>query len=209
MMLNLFKSIAFMLVFNIVLIIIRIYITQSLFGVFLIWNLFLAVIPLAIAYALSLVKAWQAIHYFYLSLWLLFLPNAPYLITDLIHLIPRQGIPYWYDTFMLFLSATNGLFIGIIAIKLVISAIKQHFALAPIVILEWIVCLLCGFGVYLGRYLRFNSWSMLTCPQGVLAKVWHCIIHPVLNSMAWYITMLFAAIIYVFYTTTARLVVSK
>ncbi len=81
---------------------------------FLVWNLFLAWIPFLITYNL------KHIHSLYgklltlpmLLLWLLFLPNAPYIITDLIHLRVRPPLPLWYDTTMLFAFAWTGMMLG-------------------------------------------------------------------------------------------------
>jgi uncharacterized membrane protein len=131
---------------------------------FLIWNLFLAWLPLGFAFV-----AFQFSHRPLIALpaaaaWLLFLPNAPYLITDLIHLRPWPNVPHWYDAIMFFTIATTGLFLGFtslylmhkVAARLLGPTLSWLFVLASLV--------LTSFGVYVGRFLRWNSWDVFFNP---------------------------------------------
>ena len=92
----------------VLLIIFRVFYSGSITFVFLIWNLFLAWVPVIFA---LLARRWRRIPLLALAagfVWLLFLPNAPYLVTDLIHLRPRAAAPFWYDLITLFTFALLG-----------------------------------------------------------------------------------------------------
>ena len=133
---------------------------------FLAWNLFLAWIPVAAAVAvydmhrrgvgLSRLLPLAA-------LWLLFLPNAPYLLTDLIHLGSRDDAPLWFDLVLFSAFAWTGAFLGFLSIYLMQVVVRRaHGAL-----LGWALVggslLASGFGIYLGRSLRWNSRSSPMC----------------------------------------------
>ena len=105
--------------FCILLLLLRVYFTGSLFYGFLIWNLFLAAIPYFISSILSKtvwLKKQALVLLVILGVWLLFLPNAPYLITDLMHLRHAKSSLSWLDPFMLFAFAWNGLILSLIHI---------------------------------------------------------------------------------------------
>lgn len=96
--------------FTLFLLAIRIVLTGELVYIFLSWNLFLAWIPFAISQ--ELIGARNRWNIFFLTaIWLLFLPNAPYIITDFLHLNQRPPIPYWFDILLLFSAALNGLYL--------------------------------------------------------------------------------------------------
>jgi uncharacterized membrane protein len=134
---------------------------------FLIWNLELAWIPFVIAIAFY--DSWRRRRSRWLllalgSLWLLFLPNAPYMVTDLVHLGQIAGAPLWYDGAMISAFAGAGLLLGLGSVFLVHSVALR--TLGPR--LGWVVLLpvlaLCSAGVVLGRFARLNSWDALTRP---------------------------------------------
>src|ERR1700751_3830758 len=108
--------------------IVRIQITGNFKGLFLVWNLFLAWVPFLIAFSLSQKK--KKVHpvtlWMYISVWLLFLPNAPYIITDFVHLRPRVGIPFWYDGMAIFIFAFHGLILGIVSTLFIHEALEKH-----------------------------------------------------------------------------------
>jgi len=148
---------------------------------FLNWNLFLAWIPYLIALSLP---------YFYqkfnskilivgvLFCWLLFFPNAPYILTDFLHLKKRMGIPLWYDM-MLFLSfAWTGLILGYLSLLEVQQFLKNFLSKTKVNIISVIVLLLCGFGIYLGRFQRWNSWDIVTNPISLFADILNILANP-------------------------------
>ncbi len=130
--------------------------------IFLCWNLLLAWIPYFVTRGLDKSQS-KIIVALKLFLWLLFLPNAPYLITDMLHLHPRHESPYWLDTFILFVFAFNGMILFYASVRSVwtyFNALNWKFALFFMPI-----CLgLCSYGIYMGRWLRFNSWDAVHHP---------------------------------------------
>lgn len=134
------------------------------FFLFLVWNLFLAWIPYALSTRLKAFSGKKQIWSLsILSLWLLFYPNAPYIVTDLIHLRPRPPYPVWYDLSVLFSFAVTGLLLGaysLINVQHWLSGLWPKMARA----LPWVAIPLGSTGVYLGRFLRWNSWDVFTRP---------------------------------------------
>ena len=95
---------------------------------FLIWNLFLAFLPYLFAGLLiDSERKKSKYQYLWIGLWLLFFPNAPYIITDLFHLQKRDPVPLWYDTAMLFFTAWNGLLLGLLSMMKVESYLTRKF----------------------------------------------------------------------------------
>lgn len=113
--------------------------------------------------------------------WLLFLPNAPYILTDLIHLAqPRSGVgaPLWFDLLVHLLFALTGLLIGYASLALVQDAVTRlHGRLAG-----WgfasLALALAAFGIYIGRFLRWNSWDILRSPLSLLGDVAQRLVDP-------------------------------
>jgi uncharacterized membrane protein len=147
----------------------RIHRTGDPFYQFLVWNLFLAWVPLALAVAayqcarrrLDLYAAALG------ALWVLFFPNAPYMLTDFIHLQASQSAPLWYDALMLSSFAWTGLLLGFASLYLM--QVLWRRAAGPAVAWVGVVCALAlaSFGVYIGRFIRFNSWDALLRPERV------------------------------------------
>jgi uncharacterized membrane protein len=141
---------------------------------FLVWNLFLAWLPFVFALAAYTVargrRGSPAVVVFGV-LWLLFFPNAPYLLTDFIHLSASPSAPLWYDALMIASFAWTGLVLGFASLYLM-QMIWQR-AVGPVV--AWLGVLaalgLASFGVYLGRFLGFNSWDALVRPSGVVRVI--------------------------------------
>jgi uncharacterized membrane protein len=139
---------------------------------FLIWNLFLAWVPLALA-AVAYSRSRRGVDPLtaaVLVAWLLFFPNAPYLLTDFIHL--AQGpAPLWYDALMLSAFAWTGLLLGFASLYLVQLSLRRQFGAA----LSWLgvfgSLVLASVGVYIGRFVRLNSWDVLLHPRHVVEVV--------------------------------------
>ena len=150
---------------------IRIKLTNSLFFGFLPWNLFLAWIPYAAALQiekLNLQKTSNFIFLLYLGFWLLFFPNAPYIITDLIHLQHSKSTLIWFDLFLIFTYACTGLLFAITSLYIIYSTSKEKWSKKTANYIVLFSTFLCGFGIYLGRFLRFNSWDFLRSPFKIL-----------------------------------------
>ena len=147
----------------------RVLYTQSIYFLFLVWNLVLAFIPLGISsYILGHPKLKKPFVLILLIVWLLFLPNAPYIITDFIHLQRSHTAFIWLDVLVIGSFA----FVGLTAFYLSISNFKviiaTHFKVKLLKPLLVLIYFLCGFGIYLGRYLRFNSWDIISHPKQLL-----------------------------------------
>lgn len=151
----------------------RIHETDSYRYTFLLWNLFLAWLPLiaaSSAFALAR-RGVGALVVVLVGVWVLFFPNAPYVLTDVIHLDANGVSPLWYDALMLSSFAWTALMLGFASLYLV-HAIVARYANA---VLGWVVVVcalgLGSFGVYLGRFARFNSWDVVTRPRLVLSVI--------------------------------------
>ncbi|MFT7162454.1 MAG: putative membrane protein [Bacteroidia bacterium] len=133
---------------------------------FLGWNLFLAWIPLLLAFYLKkhFTLKWGMRFYIILGIWLLFFPNAPYIITDLIHLNERYNPAAWYDILLLFSSALNGLLLGFYSLYLVHNKLRVQLSERMTWLLVFGFSVLSGYGIYLGRVLRWNSWDLFVHP---------------------------------------------
>jgi uncharacterized membrane protein len=135
---------------------------------FLAWNLLLAWIPLVlatVAYARARRRI-DAVVWLLLVPWLLFFPNAPYLLTDFIHL-GEGPAPLWYDALMLSAFAWTSLLLGFASLYLVQTIVRQVAGFAWSWLVVAAALALGSFGVYLGRFMRFNSWDALLRPRRV------------------------------------------
>ena len=151
---------------------IRIRETGDGFYRFLVWNLFLAWVPLALAaaaYAL-LRRGVDGLVAALLVAWLLFFPNAPYLLTDFIHL--EEGpAPLWYDALMLSAFAWTGLLVGFASLYLVQIILRRALGAAAAWLGVFGALALASIGVYIGRFVRLNSWDVLVHPRDVVDVV--------------------------------------
>ena len=171
------------------------------------WNLFLAWIPyVASLWAVRLHNAWPGRWWLLLipgALWLAFFPNAPYILTDFWHLSHRPPVPVWFDLGLLSLFALTGLFLGILSLRAMQRLVEHYLGW----LLGWAFVLaslgLCGLGIYLGRFLRWNSWDLVLNPRGVLADVVVRLANPLDHAQTYGVTLLFGAILFVCYLTLA------
>lgn len=119
-----------------------------------------------------------------LALWLIFLPNAPYLVTELKMLREVRDMPIWFDVATLTAFAWVGLLLGFVSVYLVQDMARR--ARGPV--FGWCCAVasfgLCGIGIYLGRYLRLNSWDVVFSPRGVIAQVGSHLASPRLVGMS-------------------------
>jgi uncharacterized membrane protein len=174
---------------------------------FLVWNLFLAWVPFVIAMAIR----WQhvrgartlALVPLFL-LWLGFLPNAPYLVTDFIHLRYRNGAPPWFDAVMLASFAWAGVGLGAASLRACAHVVRVRRG--PLAVLAFVplTALATGFGIYLGRFVRLNTWDVATRPGTVLVQVLSPLAHPLGHSRAWTVTLTFALFFVVAYVASGK-----
>jgi uncharacterized membrane protein len=171
---------------------------------FLIWNLFLAWIPFLISYftyTLPLKRRWiNTIIPISAFFWLIFFPNAPYILTDFQHLAnPTGELPVWYDVMMLIWFAFTGLLLGMVSLFLMQEIMRREFGRW----LGWafvaLVTALSSAGVYMGRFLRWNSWDILRDPTGIALYTFERAQNPSLQSIAF--TSLFGLFFLFLYIT--------
>lgn len=190
--------------FSIALIAFRVYYTGLNLFIFLTWNLFLAWIP----YGLSLIfLVWEKklnsifLIGFLLGLWLLFFPNAPYILTDLFHFGQKIYVPLWYDLILILSFAWNGLLLGFLSL----ANVQNYLSKKVNVFVGWFFAFislgLSAFGIYLGRFLRWNSWNILTHPQAIFYDILDRIIHPFAHKQSLAMTLVFSAFLILAYLT--------
>ena len=176
----------------------RVAISHRLYFLFLLWNLFLAMLPLLFIqmgnslYSFKKGK-WVSILFFLLSF--LFLPNSPYIITDLFHLRPRHSVPFWYDTLLIFSFALTGVLFFFTTLKGMYQYIRNYFSKTASQLVITGIIYLCAFGVYLGRYLRFNSWDILTDPVYLFTEIFNRILFPFDHPKAWAMTLVYGTLL--------------
>ena len=166
----------------------RISVTDTWHYTFLVWNLFLAWIPFIIAYityAIPIKRQWLYIIIPASAfLWLIFFPNAPYILTDFQHLsYSGIEIPVWFDVLLLIWFAFTGLFLGMVSLFLMHEIVRREFGRW----LGWVFVLavagLTSIGVYVGRFLRWNSWDIFGNLEGMARFTLYYILHPTTRSL--------------------------
>lgn len=183
----------------------QIYRSRSTSYITLVWNLFLAWIPYLSSLWADRLHQRQPPQWWYLiipgALWLLFFPNAPYIVTDFGHLRERPSIPLWYDIGMLTSFAWTGLFLAVFSLQTMQRLVRHYVGSALSWIFVIIVFGLSGLGIYLGRFLRWNSWDMFLRPKEILRDIAVPLLDPWGYPRAFGVTFLFGAILLVCYLT--------
>lgn len=142
---------------------------------YLIWNLFLAWLPLVFAFWLTNVlkhklwSSWTALGV--TLLWLIFLPNSFYMISDFIHLLDAQRFDVLYDAIMFTSFIYTGVLLGFSSLYLVHLELKKRFDGTTTAALLALTLFVCSVAIYIGRDLRWNSWDVVTNPGGLLFDV--------------------------------------
>lgn len=177
--------------------------------VFLVWNLFLAWAPYFWSlWALSIHRRYPRRWWSLLlpgALWLLFFPNAPYLITDLVHLTQRPPVPLWYDIGLLISFVWAGCFLAVASLSMMHQIFRAYLGRAVSWLLVTVIMGLCGLGIYVGRFLRWNSWDVFLYPTEVLGDIAYRLAHPLHNLQTYGVTLMFAAFLLVCYGMFASL----
>jgi uncharacterized membrane protein len=152
-----------LVLFCLTLILMRIIKTGHYSFVFLFWNLLLAWLPL---FFVRLIKdpEKKMQNFVWLMLSVLFLPNAPYILTDLFHLKKQLLAPLWFDTILILSFAFTGLMYFILALEKILEEARRLFPSFVIALAKPALFLATGYGIYLGRFLRYNSWDLLIHP---------------------------------------------
>lgn len=171
----------------------RVLYAKNIVYTFLVWNLFLAWVPYAISAWLSdryIHKLRRAGFIVGLALWLLFIPNAFYIITDFLHLRVWGIVPLWFDVILLLSFAWNGLVLGFISLRMVHSIFERAYGVLIGWATTWVVLFLSSFAIYLGRFLRWNSWDFLTAPQRLFGDIFDRLVNPLLHTRTYAVSFI-------------------
>jgi len=169
----------------------RYYISDTKVFFFLNWNLFLAWIPLMISSFLLIFNIKSKISIvFAVIIWILFFPNSPYILTDLFHLKARSSVPIWYDLVVILSFAWAGLICGFVSLLDIEKLLSAYFKRITINMITIFFLFLSSFGVYLGRFLRWNSWDVLNNPFGLFNDIIDRFINPLEHTKTWGVTIL-------------------
>ena len=162
--------------------------TRNFDYTFLFWNLGLAAAPLFFSILVIMQRRFP-LQLIFGCLWLLFLPNAPYVLTDLLHLSALDSGPLWVDVLMLSSCAATALALGYASMH----QIHGLFIAADRPLLGWTVAFsgmfLCGFGIYLGRFLRWRSIDIFQNPSSIFFDILERFANPLVHYRAWGVTL--------------------
>ncbi|MCX6318881.1 MAG: DUF1361 domain-containing protein [Bacteroidetes bacterium] len=193
--------------FSMILLAVRMIVTGRIDFIFLPWNLFLAYIPYRLTEWLAgsvrvLENKIQLI--LLLVVWLLFIPNAFYIITDLFHIAKGRSAPSWFDLLLVFSFAWNGILFGVRSLRrvecIVNVTLGQRVSFIMVLIVMWLI----AWGMYIGRYLRFNSWDILTDPFALAGELLEMIVHPFDHMYGWGMSVCYAFFMTLLYFSIVR-----
>jgi uncharacterized membrane protein len=189
------RSIIPLTILAVMLCILRIIIWGKFSFAYILWNILLAFIPFVISSLLLSYSRRDKFNKILFSIglfaWILFIPNAPYLVTDFIHLGEIRSVPAIYDIFLLFSSATVGLALCFNSFFHIEQIIKIKYSRRTTSVLMGLVILVIGFGMYLGRFLRFNSWDIFINHTSLIKNVWKIFSQSASHIEVFFYTLLF------------------
>ncbi|WP_378183281.1 DUF1361 domain-containing protein [Aquimarina sp. SS2-1] len=195
------KGFSIAVAFSVVLLLIRIMRVESYFFLFLVWNLFLACIPYGVTTLLSFSKIHKNKFLFAIGFifWLAFLPNAPYILTDLQHIRLSTLHSVWFDVLLILSFAINGLIIGYASLRTMQELLYQYFSKKTTYFIVHLTLFLSGFGIYMGRILRWNSWDLIQNPLDILGDIFQRVIFPIEHINTWSFTVGFGGFLIITY----------
>jgi uncharacterized membrane protein len=190
---------------DVLLVLARVALPQGRDFAFLGWNLFLAWVPLLLALLVYDGFRRRASWLLLAPLgagWLLFLPNAPYIVTDFVHLRGATGALWWYDAATIGACAATGLALGFVSLALVHRVVER--VTGPIVAWAFAVgsLALASVGIYLGRFLELNSWDAITRPRLLAAYARSRLADPLGNPKLLAVTLFFVLFLSIGYALT-------
>jgi uncharacterized membrane protein len=183
----------------------RVVYTGKFLFVFMAWNLFLAFIPYALSSWMSRRSFKRPAHLIWpVFVWTLFIPNSFYLLTDLFHLDMNYGVPLWFDLALLLSFAWTGLLLGLLSVRQMELVLARYLGRRSHLFFILPVMALNGLGVYVGRYLRFNSWDVLSRPFQLVQDVCDLVIHPLRNRVDWSMIACYTILLTLIYLTMKK-----
>lgn len=105
------------------------------------------------------------------------------------HLKLSNGIWFWLDSFVILSFSFFGLFLFYLSIAQMKNKINRMFSVSLNYIFDTTVIILSAFGIYLGRFLRFNSWEIISNPLEITTTIWHLIRYPNEHHFTWFFTL--------------------
>lgn len=201
---NITVALVMMTLFCFFLSVFRYYFSETKVFLFLNWNLFLAFIPWAVSTVICLnrnLRTNKIALTLLLFTWLLFFPNSPYILTDLFHLHSRGSVPIWFDLIIIISFAWTGLSFGFISLINIENLISKYLKKNAVRITMIILLFAGSFGVYLGRYLRWNSWDIIDEPYSLLSQIGERFINPMSYPGAWGMTILMGVLLNMMFWT--------
>ena len=193
--------------FSTLLLAVRMVATKSIYYVFLEWNLFLALIPYVISNLLCR-RIHSGLNNYVLAsgsfVWLLFIPNTFYILTDLFHLGETGAAPLWFDLLLILSFAWNGLMLGILSIRQMEKIFHHKFSTRNELLFLYPVMWLNALGVFIGRYLRFNSWDIVTSPFALMVDILDLLIHPFAHKNAFAMVITYSIFMTLIYLTIRK-----
>lgn len=167
--------------FSVALIIIRLYFIKQFTFIFFIWDLFLAAMLWVVTTFLIVfpkIKDKNVLLILFLSIWLLFFPNSTYILTDLFHLRLNLSMPIWFDLILIFSFAWTGVMFAFISLIDVENILSKYLKKRITFMFSAFVLFLSAFGVYIGRFLRWNSWDVIQEPFTLFFDVANRFVNP-------------------------------
>ena len=158
----------------ITMLLLRVKLTHSIYLLFLLWNLFLATIPYSLSTIIKTdfrLRRSNLKNLGIIIIWLLFIPNTFYLITDFVHLNPSNLYRYIFDFALLSSFTIAGFYFGILSIHTIYKQIQFFYSNTISRIFLISISYLCAFGIYIGRVLRFNSWDIISNPFFLIKSI--------------------------------------
>jgi uncharacterized membrane protein len=179
-----------------VLVAFRIAYSHSFEDVPFLWNLFLAWIPFALALLIydRHRRGARPVQPLALGLlWLLFFPNAPYIVTDFGYLTDMTGKTFWFEGLLIGTAAVTGLLLGFMSLYLIQAIVRRVAGARYAWLFVFVALALSSVGVYLGRVLRWNSWDVFVRPGSLLAELARVLVDPFAHPRPIAMTILFTS----------------
>ncbi len=196
------------ILFSVLLVIAGMIYTTYFVYLFLIWNLFLAYIPYFISNWLIHRPDWierKKKFALILFVWLAFIPNTFYILTDVFHLGETHWVPRWFDLIVLLSFAFNGALLGFVSIRQMEKIMEVKLGTKTEWYFTYPVMFLNGLGVNIGRYMRYNSWDIITNPFQLVADIISLLIYPFSHIYDWGMIGCFSVLLALIYLVIKRL----
>lgn len=202
------RLLAISIIFSMTMVLARIAYTGKTTFIFMNWNLFLAFIPYCVSQWFINQPAWIESKWksaMVFIVWLLFIPNSFYILTDLYHLHKSLRVPLWYDLLLLLSFAWNGLLLGVLSVRHMEKVAEITFGYKHEIFFIYPIMWLNALGVYVGRYLRFNTWDILTNPFKLIADSVMVMFHEDVYKHAWGMVFVFSIFLTLLYLAVKKM----